>query len=233
MVEVYPDDMKRDFDKYNQAQQMRQRGESIRTIARVLDISSSSASIWCRDIKLSAKHKTQLAKRSKNTELLRMFAKQRHEDKINHDTQLFDQSKNEINKIGDKELFLLGLALYWAEGFKSKKEKQVGFCNSDPRMVKFILNWFKKSLNISNKDFVLRAEFNISHKDRQKEIESYWSKLTGVPENQFIRPYLQKTQKIQDYSHRDKYYGLLRIRVRKSSILLVKLRGWIEGLALS
>lgn len=232
-VEVYPTDMQRDVAKYNLARKLRSKGKSIRAITRMLQISSSSASIWCRDIELSAKHKAKLAKQSKNTELLRKFAKQRHEDKINHDTQLFDQSKNEINKIGDKELFLLGLALYWAEGFKSKKEKQVGFCNSDPRMVKFILNWFKKSLNIPNEYFVLRAEFNISHKDRKEEIELYWSKLTGIPKAQFIKPYFQRTQSIKDYSYRDKYYGLLRIRVRKSSVLLVKLRGWIEGLALN
>lgn len=224
--------MTRDFKKYNQARKLRQDGKSIRTISKLLKISSSSASIWCRDIKLSDDQRTKLAKKGQNVILLRKFAKERHERKLNNDKNTYSQAKKEIQKLSKNELFLIGLALYWAEGFKSKKEKQVGFCNSDPRMIKFMLNWFKDSIKISNQDFLLRAEFNITHKSRKEEIEDYWSKLTGITRVQFHKPYLQKAKQIRDYSNKGEYFGLLRIRIRRSSVLLVKLRGWIEGLSL-
>jgi DNA invertase Pin-like site-specific DNA recombinase len=37
----------------NKARRMRAMGESIKDIARILDVSVSSVSIWCRDIKLN------------------------------------------------------------------------------------------------------------------------------------------------------------------------------------
>lgn len=223
--------MQRDFEKYNQARKLRQGGKSIRSISKMLKISSSSASAWCKDIKLSSAQKINLAKKGQNVELLQKFATKRHEDKLKNDKEIYLQAKKEIKNLSKNELFLTGLSLYWAEGFKSKKEKQVGICNSDPKMIKFILNWFKKSLDISNQDFLLRAEFNIAHKSRKEEIEAYWSKLTGIPRVQFHKPYFQKAKQIRDYSNKGEYFGLLRIRIRKSSILLVKLRGWIEGLS--
>lgn len=231
MIVVYPADMKRDIVKYNQARLLRQKGTSIRSIAKTLNISSSSASIWCRDIKLTLQQKTRLASKGQGTDILRAFAQKRHQDKLEHDKQTFEQAKNSIQKLNQKELFLTGVALYWAEGFKSKKERQVGFCNSDPRMIRFIMKWFKKALHISETDFTLRVEFNIDHRLRQEEIENYWSKITGIPKSQFTKPYLQKSKLLRDYTNRKTYYGLLRIRVRKSSQLLVQLRGWIEGMA--
>lgn len=225
--------MKRDIDKYNQARKMRQAGESIRRISQLLHISSSSASIWTRNVELSEMQKTRLAKRGNSAEQLRKFANERHEAKIQNSKKVFDESKNEIKKLKENELFLVGLALYWAEGFKNKQEQRVGFCNSDPRMINFIMKWFRETLKISDENFTLRAEFNQIHKNRQDEIENYWSVLTNIPKSQFNRPYLQKTKWNRDYSKRDKYCGLLRIRIRKSSQLLIKFRGWIEGLALN
>lgn len=218
-------------EQYLQAQYLRKNGKSIRDIAQSLSISSSTASLWCRNVELSSEYKAQLASKSKNIELLRAFAKKRHETKLKNDEKMFQQAKLKIKKIDKNELFILGLTLYWAEGFKSKEERQVGFCNSDPRMIKFIMEWFKKSLKIPQGHFALRAEFNSSNTHRKDEIEKYWSDLTKIPLSQFHKPYLQKTNKVRDYSHRDRYYGILRIRIKKSSKLLVKIRGWIEGLS--
>lgn len=230
-VEVYPPDMKRDLNKYNLARIMRLQGDSIRTISKSLRISSSSASIWCRDLELSEEQKIRLAQKGKSAELLRSFGKKRKEAKLENNREIFEQARESVKEIDKVSLFLTGLALYWAEGFKSQKEQRVGFCNSDPRMIKFIIRWFSNSLSIPLEDFTLRAEFNIDHQGRGEEIEDYWSNLTGIPRSQFNKPYLQKAKLLRDYPDKNNYYGVLRIRVRRSSQLLVKLRGWIEGLS--
>jgi hypothetical protein len=229
-IEVYTTDMRKEVNKREQARELRQEGNSIRDIARKLQISTSSSSLWCRDVFLSDIQKIHLAKQGKSVEILKKYARIRHDTKVANDKALFDRSKQDIGTIKRQELFLIGLSLYWAEGFKSKSEKQVGFCNSDPRMIRFVIKWFKKSLMIKNEEFVLRVEFNQVHKTRKEEIENYWSKLTGISKSQFNKPYLQKSKWDRDYSGREKYYGLLRIRIRKSSQLLVQIRGWLEGL---
>lgn len=225
--------MKRDSVKYEQARILRGQGWSIRQIAKHLKISTSTSSIWCEDIELLPEQRSALDSRGVHAKLLREFARQRHTDKLSRHNQIHNQAKKEIKSLSNNELFLIGLALYWAEGFKNIKEHRVGFCNSDPRMIELIMCWFRYSLKIPDNDFTLRVEFNISHKDRKDEIEDHWSKITDIPLSQFNSPYLQKTNQIKNYSDRGIYYGLLRIRIRRSSELLVQLRGWIEGLSLT
>lgn len=221
--------MKQKVKLHQKAHLLRKRGISIRTIAKNLKISSSTASLWCRDIELSEDQRAKLEGRGARTDLLRVYAQERHEDKIQRHNKILNEAIKDIERLNRKELFLFGVALYWAEGFKSIKEQQVGFCNSDPLMIKLILKWFQEILHISKEEFVLRAEFNIKHKDRLEEIENYWSELTGIPRSQFNKPYFQKTVWNRDYSNEEKYYGILRIKIRRSSELLVKIRGWIQG----
>lgn len=225
-------DMLRDQSKFKKALALRKSGKSIRNIAKTLKISTSTASIWCREIQLSPQQRQLLDLKPGNRELLRNFALKRHQDKLKYHTEIFNSAKNQISKLSGNEFFLTGLALYWAEGFKNKAEGRIGFSNSDARMIKFMLNWFQKILKITSQDFILRAEFNSSHVSRQEEIEDYWSKITSVPRLQFNKPYLKETKFLRDYSNHGIYYGVLRIRIRRSSALLTKLKGYIEGLSL-
>ena len=98
-------------------------------------------------------------------------------------------------------------------------------------MIKFIINWFEKALKVKREDFVLRAEFNSSHGDRTQEIQDYWSNLTGISSSQFNKPFYHHSIWLREYADRNKYFGVLRIRVRKSSELLTKMQGWIKGLS--
>lgn len=217
--------------EHSQALELRKAGRSIRSIAKQLKISTSTASVWCRTIQLTEDQKLVLFSKSANTELLRNYANKKHTDKLQRYKSTFDQAKQKINKVTENELFLTGVALYWAEGFKNISEGRIGFCNSDPRMIKYMMFWFRNILKIPDSDFTLRAEFNISHTGRQKDIELYWSEITKIPLDQFNKPYLQKSMFMRIYPNTDTYYGVLRIRIRKSTHLLAKLRGWIQGLS--
>lgn len=225
--------MIRKIDKYNKAKALRQAGYSIRFIASKLEISSSTASIWCRNVPLTPEQLTNLQAKSINTDLLKRLAFQKHLMKINRDQEIFNQASSEIKILTNKEFFISGLALYWAEGFKNLSEGRIGFCNSDPRMIVFMIEWFKKFFNVRNEEITLRAEFNIEHLNRQHTIESYWSKLTDIPLSQFNKPFLQKAKWQKNYLNRSNYFGTLRIRIRKSAAHLPRIRGWIEGLSRS
>ncbi|OGE24103.1 hypothetical protein A2688_04770 [Candidatus Daviesbacteria bacterium RIFCSPHIGHO2_01_FULL_38_8] len=225
--------MKREIIKNKKALKLRKSGLSIRSIAKELQISTSTASIWCRDIILSTEQVEKLHLKAHNTELLRGFAIKRHEEKVTRHEEIFENAKLEIQQLNKSEFFFVGLALYWAEGFKNVSEGRLGFCNSDPKMIKLIIKWFTQTLNISIDNLVLRVEINQAHASRLSEIEMHWSEIAGVPLSQFNKPFLQKTKHLRDYSKRGQYYGVLRIKVRKSLNLLVKLKGWTEGLSLA
>lgn len=223
--------MKRKQKEYKKALQLRNKGKSIKQIASELRVSVGIVSLWCRQVELTEKQKEKLKRRKARIRHLRRLAKKSHTDKIIRVKKLFDEAKSEISSLSDKELFLTGLTLYWAEGFKSVKESRLGFCNSDPRMIKFMIKWLKKALKIESKDLILRTEFNKTHKNREDIIRNFWSKTTGIPLDQFEKSFYHRSNWLRTYANPDKYYGILRIRVRRSSELLNKTRGWISGLS--
>ena len=152
-------------------------------------------------------------------------AKKQRLEKIRY---LRQEGIKEIGSLKEKELFLAGVGLYWGEGYRS--QEKIGFTSSDEKIAEFIIKWFQKFLDVDNSDFILRVSINESHKDRAKAITKYWSKITGVPLNQFTKTSFIKTKQKKIYSNPENYYGTLRIIVRKSSAAHRKFMGWIEGL---
>lgn len=225
--------MRRKQIQYEEAIKLRKKGKSIKQIARLLSVSVGIVSLWCREVELTLEQKERLKRRKVRVRHLRQLAKKSHTDKLIRVKKLFNEARDRIPTLTGKELFLAGLALYWAEGFKSPKEARLGFCNSDPRMIKFMMKWFKKALKVNPKDFILRAEFNETHKNREGLIKSFWSQTANIPLSQFEKSFHHHSTWLRTYPNPDKYFGVLRIRVRKSSELLIKTKGWIDGLSTS
>lgn len=215
---------------HQRAISLRQSGIGIKTIARELNISSSTASIWCRNIKLSEKQKMSLFEQAHDPFYGRRkenILKQKEKcQKIIEKYKL--QGINEVGSLSERELLIAGIALYWAEGFK--KDKRLGFANSDPTMIRLFLKWLVHSCNVPKKHIRLRVGLNISHKHRIHEVEKYWSNITEIPITQFQKPFFQKFVWKKVFPSPESYFGVLRIRANKQLPLFRKIHGWIEGL---
>lgn len=159
------------------------------------------------------------------------YQKRKTRERIKWEKELFKKGISEIGKLNERELFLCGVVLYWAEGFKHKDESGLGLATSDPRMAKFYLGWLKKCLGINREQLILKVTANESHRYRIDEIERFWLKELKVSKDNFRKPFYQKTKWKRDYKDRGKYYGVIRIRVRRSLDILRRMRGWLEGIA--
>jgi len=212
------------------ARQLRRKGESIKVIAKQLSVSPSSVSYWCTDIKLSLKQIKELERRARDPHYGRRleYALAQQKKRIEKTIRLKQEGIKEIGSLSKKELFLVGVALYWAEGFK--KDSQVGFASSDPSMIKIFLKWLFECCDYKPQDLILRVTANIGHKHRINEIQNYWSKTTDIPFENFRKPFYQKVKWKKIYENPNEYFGVLRVRVRKSTDFLRKIHGWIEGL---
>jgi len=128
---------------------------------------------------------------------------------------------------------LIGIALYWAEGTKQKEKsvsQSVVFSNSDPLMVDFFLRWLLRTINIPQEQIYFELVIHENHKNRHKEIINFWSKKLRLPKEKFDRIYLKKNLvKTVRKNLLEGYFGLIRIRVRKSTNLNRKISGWTEG----
>lgn len=214
-----------------QSRRLRLSGKSYEKIAKQLHVSPASVYNWCKDISLSEVQRLILSNNSivalqKGRKKAAAVRKKKREYQARMNRQLGIQ---EVGKLTNREQFIAGVALYWAEGFK--KDNRLGFANSDPRMAIFILHWLINICMVSKEAIRLRVGINISHKDRVSEIEKYWSELAQIPLAQFQKPFFQKFTWKKQFLVRDNYYGVLRIRANNQGELFQKIHGWLSGMA--
>jgi len=212
-------------------QSLRRRGSSIKEIAKLLNVSVGSVSTWCKNITLTTAQIKNLQKRRTDPfygKKLDYYLKKKKEfeGKVNN---LKRQGRKTVGQLTKRDIFLIGIALYWAEGFK--KDHQVGFANIDPDMIKFFLSWLNQCFNINHQDLILRVTANISYIHQVKKLERYWSNELNIPINQFSKPFFQKTLWKKQYKNSNNYHGVLRIKVRRSVDLLRQIYGFIEGIS--
>lgn len=218
------------FKEKIKARSLRKRGLSIKEIAKKLQVSKSSASIWCSDIELNKeqieKLHDQMVKGGYSGRLKGVHVqKKRKQEKIKY---YEEKGRSEIEHLEKRELFIAGLALYWGEG--GKKDPRVRFYNSDCLIIKFIMKWFRETLAIPDDRFVLSVTINKSHKRRLLDVNEYWSEITKIPLNQFGKPILIKSKNKKIHENHLEHYGTLCIRISRSSELFYQVMGWLGAL---
>ncbi len=217
-------------EKKLRARVLRRDGQSIKSIARDLDVSQGSVSLWCRDIALSDEQLKILETNSKDPYYGKRLQNSLKQQGIRTEKteRLKREGIEEVGELTKRELLLVGIALYWAEGYK--KDSQVGLGSSDPKMMQLYVRWLKECFNYSINDLMFRVTVNESHEYRIDKIVTYWADLFGIDESNFQKSFYQKAKWQKSYDHPEEYFGVLRIRVRKSSDFLRKIHGYIAGL---
>lgn len=214
--------------------ELRNKGNSYSQIGKILNLSKSTLSYWLSEIKLSKDAQSLIDKRSykKSAEALIKRNKNQTILALARATVIRDNAKKEFGKLVGNKLFLTGVNLYWAEGYKKgaygSKWKSVDFANSDPAMIALMMKFFLQTCKIPIEK--MRAQL-IAHEnvDIDNAVE-YWSKLTGIAEDRFIRtavPVVRKSNNKRKNSNLT--HGTLHIRINDVSFFF-KIIGWIDGL---
>ena len=212
------------------ARKQRSEGESIKVIAKNLSVSPSTVSLWCRDVELTPEQIEKLRQsRIKGGYAGRMKgARMQYQRRLDKIERFKKEGVKEMGKLSDRDLLISGLALYWGEG--AKKARNVRLSNSDPRVIKFTVRFFKKIFGIKNNEITAYIGINKIHKERIKEVENFWSKVIGIPKEQFTKTTLIEAKNQKNYSNFSNHYGTVTIKIRKSSDLYYRIMGLIEGL---
>ncbi len=212
-----------------QALKLRRQGWSIKDIARELNISRGSASVWCQGIKLTSSQKEKLkakqvaagfAGRQKGAEMNR-------KKRMNAISEASSWAEYRIKKVQMTDLFFLGLGIYWGEGVKSRSGP-AAVVNSDLRILKVMMRWFEECLDIPRRDFRPYVYIASQHKSREQIIMKYWSNKLDIPKEQFKSPiYLEQRPK-QQYENHDSYFGVVALRVVKSTNLKYRILALLQ-----
>lgn len=75
-----------------------------------------------------------------------------------------------------------------------------------------------------------RIFINEIHRQRIKKVLNFWSNLLQLPIEQFGNPVLLKMKQRKIYDNHESYYGVLSLKIRKSTKLKYHIRGLIGAM---
>ena len=140
-------------------------------------------------------------------------------------------AKKELGKLNRRDLWLLGIGLYLGEG--SKTHNNVRIVNSDPRIVKLSVLWFKRICGLKTENF--SPVVHIYPDNNLKKTIKYWSKITGIPKDQFQKTQIDIRANKSTKKRNVLPYGTINLQIRSRGkkkfgrFLYRKIMGWIES----
>lgn len=217
----------------NNAILLRKKGSSIKEIAKILDVSTSSVSLWCWDVFLTDEIQKLIVDKGRKLSLIgSILAGQRKKEETNKKKEnIHKKAVKEIGKLTRRDVLIAGVALYWGEGFK--KDHLVGLATTDVGIAKFYIKWLRVCFNISHDRLILRLTINEERIKDINMVSNFWCKELGIDKSQFSKPYIQKTKWKKIYTNPNTYTGVLRIKVRRSIDILRRIEGMINGLRIN
>lgn len=218
------------LEKKAEAIRLRKAGFSCIEIAKRLQISSSTASVWCREVQLSENEIQKLVLRTRDARSRGRLigARMNREARELRVEEAEKWAKDLVGtELSSRDMLLLGIGLYWGEGTKGRK---LSFANSNPEMLVFVKMWFELMLGVVSTDFLVRVYINESHRDRYTTVKRFWIKTLGLSPSQFYKPTFLKTRLQKVYENRETYYGVIALRIRKSANLQNRILGLVKAI---
>ena len=206
---------------------LRKQGLSYNEILQHVPVAKSTLSVWLKNIGLAKAQKQRLTEKRR---IAQRKAQQACRDKrIVRETEIVVNARKEIGRISRRELWLIGSALYWAEGSKQKinlVSQKVSFNNSDPQMILLFNKWMKEICG--RKQSEIAYSIYIHRTGNAEEAKKFWSDLLDTKiERVYFKKHHSKTNR---KNTRNTYRGLLRVEIKKSTDLNRKIKGWNLGI---
>ena len=203
------------------ARELRAQAWALADIASELGVAKSSVSLWVRDVDFIPQPRRAARRRGPNI-LQRRKAEEIERLKV--------EGLLRLGTLGEQAFLAAGAALYAGEG--SKRDGHVSFANSDARMVAFFCDWLRHFFPLE--ECRLRVSVYLHQGLDIEEAEEFWSAVTGVPRNQFRKPYravADPTIRTSKHEHGCVYVRYSCTRTHRAIIGLIDALLWSTGLS--
>lgn len=216
----------------NKAIALRKEGNTYSEIMKVIPVAKSTLSEWLKQVGMVKEVKQVFTEKRRLASLRGGLAKRNQ--RIEKSNKIFDLAEKEIGKLSKRELWLLGIALYWAEGSKEKEGHPgsgISFSNSDYQMVNLFLKWLLEIVNVPKEEIGFEIYIHDSYRNEVGRFQRYWSQKTGLPLKHFGTVYYKRIKiNTKRKNIGDLYNGQLRVKVCRSSSLNRQVTGWVRGI---
>ena len=206
------------------ARVLRESGYSIKSIAHQLNAAQSSVSLWVRSVVLTEEQLLALKSNTHNPETIEKRRTSRLKSELAKRTVIIEAARNEIDNISNRELWLIGTALYWAEG--AKTQSTVQFSNGDSRMIQLMMRYFREVCMVDERK--LRAGIHIHEHLDTKAAELHWQSITSIAKDKFYPTY-NKPNKSSKNKRNSLPLGVCDVYVLDARLLRM-ITGWTIGI---
>jgi len=193
-------------------------------ISERLGVSKSTLSYWLRDIEYEPNEEVRQRIRDGTLK----GAQTNRERAAERIREIKQQAREELGELSERDLWLAGVALYWADGTKANED--VRFANSDPDLIAFMMHWFRTICRVPDERF--RVEVHLYPDCDPSEAIGFWASVTQLPEAQFYPPRVDRRRGKQSKKRRLLPYGTAHIRVLggpgTGRALHRRIMGWID-----
>jgi len=218
---------------YPAALALRLEGKTYGEIRGIFKIPKSTLSGWFSNLEVSGRAKKILESKKKNGYFkLLEFNKLRTINIHKENENIRKNYESRIRRLSDRELMILGAALYWGEGYKNFGQKKniypyICFGNSDPLMHKVFTTFLERVLKITKEK--MKCQVMIYPNINPGKAIQYWHNVTQIPASNF------RTQMTVSRVSQGKRpwnllpYGTMQIRVSRRQEFF-KIRGLMDGI---
>lgn len=216
------------------AEKLRGDGWSVVDIALELGVAKSTAYQWVKHLPLDPDAESQRARRRAHSKRMTDARWERHrKERDEHRAAVHAEATDRVGQLDERDLLLLGAAIYWCEGTKSKpwrRDDRITLINSDVRL----LSLFLRSLEACGVDHTVPSYRVSIHESADVEAAvAWWKEALHLPPERFQRPTLKRhLPKTTRYNVGDDYHGCLIIDVPGSRELYWRVEGVVAGLGL-
>jgi len=190
-----------------QARQLRARSWTLQEIADELDVSKSSASIWCRGVDFVPKPRNRGHSSHKPHPL--------HVKKLQEIERCRVEAAQIVGDLSERDLLIYGLALYLGEGAKTE-DSGFGLANTSGAVMVSFLVWMRSFFDIDESR--LRVRLYLHEGLDLVAATRYWSELLNIPVAQFNRPYRPQPRESNGVRHSKHQFGCATVRYSDVSI---------------
>ncbi len=217
-------------DLRERARQLRADGKTYDEIVEALGVSKASVSLWTRDLPKPPPRERGTYEFERIAAARRAQWDERLAERDDERKAVKSVAADEVGTLSDRELLLVGTALYWAEGAKDKpyaRRESLVFINSDANVIRVHLGWLRLH-GFTNDD----CSFALSiHESADIEAATaFWEGVVG-PGGRWRKPSLKRHRPTTRRKNvGGDYHGCLVICARQSRLAYQRMEGTWHGI---
>ena len=197
---------------------LRRLGLTYSEIREVIPVPKSTLSNWCHGISLTDTQVDAIRLRSHSPAGVPRDTQRKRRAEIE---QIRLSAASAASGLIDDALFVAGVALYWAEGSKSRNDLAIS--NTDPFVLTLFVGWVRSYLD---EDAEFRLSLHLHDGNDEAMAQAYWRGALDLPSAEFTKSFV----KPPGTGHRKNQlaHGVCRVRVCRSADHWHRTMEWIQ-----